>query len=506
MTMTILVRNRAGDCDYSIVPNGPGPGLSFLYQNLLAVLNGLGDVVEVAANADLHRCCQDARTDGHEPVLCVFGLPGRADIPDCCPVIAAIAWPFECLPSDFDTSWRERLLLCAGVVTFSQQSARAIHQLMGNDFPVLVSPAQPAERFSALCPAQGALPSLSPRVLRFTGQLLDSPAIGLSVDALARPEPVPAPAPEEPPVVEEVLEQVQAEPARLNWRQRAHITVALARGWWREVTDAEGHRHRTSVVAEPEPEPKSEAMMEAATGEMLPALPQRVTLHGLVYTCVLRAEDQTRNWTEMLTAFCLTFRDQPDATLVIKFTHANLSSGRIALLTNLSRLSPFRCRVVVINGHLQEPEYAELIAASHYLVHPALSEASALTVQEFLSAGRLVLAPRHSALGDWLKEDYPLLLQCSRQPTHWAGDPDKRMCFFDHRLNWQSMCAVFQASFDLAMSRPREYQALSAAARADMQSRASMSLLQEQWREFFSQVRQEPVANRSPERALGARI
>ncbi|WP_371232154.1 glycosyltransferase [Pseudomonas sp. QE6] len=501
MTMTIFVRNRAGDSDYSIVPNGPGPGLSFLYQNLLAVLNGLGDVVEVAAGADLHRFCQDVRADGNKPVYCVFGLPGEADTPECCPVIAAIAWPFEILPSDFDPAWRERLLLCAGVITFSQQSAQAIRHLMGEDFPVLVTPAQPWERFAVLCPAEGALPLLSPRTLRFTGQLLDSPSIGLSVDALARPEP----AAEESPVIEELLARTQAEPARLNWRQRLQVSSALARGWWREMTDADGHRNRAPVVVEAKLEVEPEPVMEAAHVETLPALPQRITLHGVVYTCVLRAEDETRNWTEMLTAFCLTFRDEPDATLVFKFTHANLSSGRIAMLTNLSRLSPFRCRVVVINGYLDEPEYAQLIAASHYLVHPALSESSAVTVQEFLSAGRPVLAPRHSALGDWLEEDYPLLFQCSRQPTHWAGDPDKRMRFFDHRLNWQSMCAVFQASFDLAVSRPMEYQALSAGARTGMQVRASMNLLLAQWREFFSRVCREPVASRPLGRVLGAR-
>ncbi|MFJ3051312.1 glycosyltransferase [Pseudomonas nitroreducens] len=507
MTTTILVRNRAKDPDYTCVTNGPGPGLSFLCQSLLPVLRALGDVKEVAAGTDLHGLCRSLRDEGNEPVYCVFGLPAEADIPDCCPVIAAIAWPFDVLPIDSAERWRERLRHCAGVVTFCQQSAGALRRLMGERFPVMVSPAQPWERFAGICPAEGALPLLHPRIIHFTGQLLDSPSIGLSVDALARPEPAPESVTllAAEPVIEDVAVQVQLEAEPLTWRQRLYITGALLRGWWREVTGADRHlRQRMETVAavsEAEPEPVAIAVVPSPC---LTAEAQRFTLHGVVYTCVLRAEDETRNWTEMLTAFCRTFGDQPDATLVFKFTHENLSSGRIGMLTNLSRLAPFKCRVVIINGHLDEQEYAHLIAASHFLVHPALSESSAITVQEFMSAGRPIIAPRHSALSDWLEEDHPLTIQCSRQSTHWAGDPDKRMRYFDHRLNWQSMCAVFQDSFNLAMRAAGDYQAMSVHARTQVRNRASMTQLQEQWRGFLTRIDSDVQATRVLAEALRA--
>ncbi|WP_447744070.1 glycosyltransferase [Pseudomonas nicosulfuronedens] len=486
MTMTILVRNRAKDPGYSVVSNGPGPGLAALYQSLLPVLHTLGDVEEVDADTDLPSLCRTLREHGNEPLHCVFGLPAEEDISDCCPVVIAMAWPFEVLPTDSAERWQHLLLRCAGAITFCQQSADAIRQLMGERYPVLVSPAQPWERFAGLAPADGALPSLAPRVIQFTGQLLDSPSIGLSVEGLARQEPAPEPA---VVVIEEVTLQVQTEAEPLTWRQRLNVTRALMRGWWREVTAADHPAQAPGALsAEPECLPELAETSSVAPSGMLPAEPQRITLHGVVYTSILRAEDETRNWTEMLTAFCRTFRNQPDATLVVKFSHENLSSGRIGMLTNLSRLSPFKCRVVVINGHLDECEYTRLIAASHYLVHPALSESSAITVQEFMSAGRPILAPRHSALNDWLEADHPLILRCGRQPAHWAGDPDKRLRYFDYRLNWQSMCSVFRSSFDLAVREPCTYQALSAQARAGLEKSARLEQLKAQWGAFFTEM------------------
>lgn len=505
MTMTIIVRNRAAEPGYVLVENGPGPGLSVLYRSLLPLLHTLGDLLEVDANTDLQELCRSLRESGKEPFYCVFGLPDEAEVSVCCPVVAAIAWPFDVLPLDSPECWRERLLGCAGAITFSQQTARAIHQLMGERFAVLVSAAQPWERFGALCPREGAWPSLGPRVIHFSGQLLDSPSIGLSVDALARPEPIALPdlEPEPEAVIVEAESAVEIEAQPLSLQQRLYVTGALLRGWWREVTDADRHLRQQPApgAVQEEPEPATDAPSSVSA---LPAEPQRITLYGVVYACVMRAEDETRCWTEMLTAFCRTFRDQPDVTLVFKFTHENLTSGRIGMLSNLSRLAPFKCRVVIMNGHLDEQQYQNLIAASHYLVHPAHSESSAITAQEFMSAGRPVIAPRHSALSDWLEPEHPLIIRSSRQPTHWAGDPDKRMRYQDHRLQWQSMCEVFQDSFDLATRGAAQYQALSARASARARDLASESRLQERWREFFTRLKGEPQVRQVSAQALRA--
>ena len=170
--------------------------------------------------------------------------------------------------------------------------------------------------------------------------------------------------------------------------------------------------------------------------------------------------------------------------------------ARFTALTNLSRLSPFQCRVVVINAHLEDTEYARLVAASHYLVHPAQSEGSALTVQEFMSAGRPVLAPRHSALCEWIGDDHPFLIRSAEQPAYWVQDADKRLHLRDHRLDWTSMCEVFARAFTVAMENPQRYRQLSRAAREAARERCARTRLADDWRQFLAPRRTDaqPVA------------
>jgi glycosyltransferase involved in cell wall biosynthesis len=191
---------------------------------------------------------------------------------------------------------------------------------------------------------------------------------------------------------------------------------------------------------------------------------------------------------DLLSAFCLTFRDEPNATLVLKFTHRDPTAGRIALLTTLSRLSPFRCRVVAINAYLGEAEYSALIGASHYLVQPSQAEASALTVQEFLSAGRPVIGPAHGALADWLTQENAFLVSGSQQPAHWLGDVDKQLHHSALRLNWKSLCEALEQSYDITQKAPHDYRAKSLAARNSMSQRASGAYVGETLHSFFDQA------------------
>lgn len=469
MKMIILVRSQYEGRDLPDVLGIPGQGIQFLKRAIWPALNLLGETIEVGQDADLHAICLGYQAANRSVVLCHFGLPTLSTAEPGCRNFYVFPWAFSDLPAGAD-SWRDSLARSEGVITFSRQAADAIHRLIGEDFPVLVSSAQPWERFGFLDAIEGPAAQLAPRTLGFFGQMLDSPSIGLSVDGLARAEPAPAVA----PVVQSTV------PEKGAWRLRLSVSRALLRGWWNEAVVAPLRSWSSPTQAQDSVEKVSVA------GEMLPAIEQRVRLHGVVFTCVLSAEDQSRNWTEMLTAFCRTFRDQPDATLIFKLTHSNLSSGRIAMLTNLSRLSPFKCRVVVINAFLEDAEYAELIAASHYLVHPAQSEGSAITVQEFMSAGRPVLAPRHSALSEWIGDDHPFRIRSTEQPACWVLDPDKRLHLRDHRLDWASMCEVFARAFAIAMDDPQRYRQLSQAARDATKDRCAQELLVAHWRQFLA--------------------
>ncbi len=75
---------------------------------------------------------------------------------------------------------------------------------------------------------------------------------------------------------------------------------------------------------------------------------------GVVYVSVFNPEDGRKNWHHLITAFCWAMRDVEDATLVLKMTQNDLATYYVHLITLLSQLSPFACRVVVMHGYLED--------------------------------------------------------------------------------------------------------------------------------------------------------
>ena len=447
----------------------PGQGFYFIAEALSGVLSVPGSV--------------------EQPISLFFGLPYQLPIDkDQPPRVLACAWAYDEFPPACNrapiSDWRRGLETCCGALVFSQQAAGAIRRLMGDDYPVQVLPAQPAERFAGLCADHGELPHKRPRMLVFRGHLLDSPRIGLSVDGLARLEPQLERQFEALPE----SEQPVAPPAVPGVIERLRISGQLVFNWWHEAVVA--------YVFSEAPQPAATAPEVAPSEHPQPSLiepaatppEQRLKLFGTVYTCILRAEDERCRWMELLTAFCWTFRDEPNATLVLKFTHHKETSGLIPLLTTLSRLSPFRCRVVAINAFLETQDYAALIATSDYLVTPHEAEASALTAQEFLSAGRPVIGPVHGALADWLTAENAFLVGGDIQPAYWNGDIDKKLHHQSLRLNWTSLCQALADSFRMAQQAPECYRAKSRAARTGMLMQASHERISEVVRTFLSKA------------------
>ncbi|MEZ5569500.1 MAG: hypothetical protein R3E54_14345 [Halioglobus sp.] len=99
-------------------------------------------------------------------------------------------------------------------------------------------------------------------------------------------------------------------------------------------------------------------------------------LNGIVYTCVMNPQDGRKNWEDMVTAFCWAFRDEENATLVLKMTHHNLATFLGKLLLLYSQMSPFKCRVVAVHGFLTDDQYQSLMDRTHFVVNSSHCEGS----------------------------------------------------------------------------------------------------------------------------------
>src|SRR6185312_2727130 len=122
-------------------------------------------------------------------------------------------------------------------------------------------------------------------------------------------------------------------------------------------------------------------------------------------------------WHDILTAFCWAFRDVADATLVLKMVKGDPHSYRRDLFLILARSAPFKCRVVTMDGFLEDADYAGLMATTSYYVNASNAEGLCMPLMEFMSAGKPAIAPRHTAFADYVDATAAFVVASSPQLT-----------------------------------------------------------------------------------------
>jgi glycosyltransferase involved in cell wall biosynthesis len=184
---------------------------------------------------------------------------------------------------------------------------------------------------------------------------------------------------------------------------------------------------------------------------------QTLTLRGVIYTAVFCPLDGRKNWFDMVCGFCWALRDAADATLVLKLTHRDCDLAILAILGDLAKLPPFRCRVVLIDGYLPDGAYMDLVALSSYTVNTSTGEGQCLPLMEFLSAGKPAVAPVHTAMADYLNEENAFVVQSDYEPGIWPHDPRQAIRTRRHRLDFTSLLQAYGDSYAVASSDASRY-------------------------------------------------
>ena len=191
--------------------------------------------------------------------------------------------------------------------------------------------------------------------------------------------------------------------------------------------------------------------------------PTRVSLHGVVYSSVFNPIDGRKNWNDMLIGFIWAFRDKPDATLILKLTHYDRTECLLRMLTDLAKVGPFRCRILLIHGMLPQEEYDALMAATSYAVNTSNGEGQCLPLMEYMSAGRPAIAPQHTAMLDYITEDNAFIVRTTEELGFWPHDPRRALRCKRHRTDFPSLVEAYRKSYEAA-SNSATYASMSAAA------------------------------------------
>ena len=521
--MNFILYSDVNDHSISQSLGRPEYSYYFVLKAYRPVLESLGPVHVVSSVAEVDPLYQTLQQAGQGCLFLSFSPPHKTPQDLLCPMVCVVAWEFDSIPAehwddDLRHDWSRTLARHGRVITLSSHTAEAIRRTLGEDFPVLVLPTPLWERFAAVREQHPSLPINPGTTLQIKGCIIDSRPLGLSADGLIAPilEEVPEPEPEPEPIIE---------PPPLTWRRRAFISRHYLREviraftgkreqgpvwlckhnllcWYREaVRDLIPVPVRVAisrilrgaaplpVAVEPAPEPSPEPAPPAHPQAVLPDTHQMVEteVSGVVYVSVFNPDDGRKNWHQLVTAFCWALRDAEDATLVLKMTQNDLSTYYVELLTLLSQLSPFSCRVVVMHGYLEDEQFARLYGAASFYVNASRCEGLCLPLMEFMSCARPVIAPDHTAMRDYIDAEVAFIVKSSREPTIWPEDSRILYRTLRHRPDWGSLKLAYQQSYAMAKHQPQAYQAMAVAANERMRRYCAFAPVQQRLADFLAE-------------------
>ncbi|CAI8834995.1 Glycosyltransferase [Pseudomonas sp. IT-93MI4] len=219
-----------------------------------------------------------------------------------------------------------------------------------------------------------------------------------------------------------------------------------------------------------------------------PVREQELLLDGVVYTSVFNPGDGRKNWEDMLSAFCVTFREVEDATLVLKLTHHDAEEALSDILHHLYKNQSYRCRIVLIYGYLADADYERLVQATRYVVNTSYGEGQCLPLMEFMSCGKPAVAPRTTAMIDYLSADNAFLIDSTDELTAWPHDPRKAFRTLRYVTNWTSLCTAYRASYAVAKDDPQRYAQMAAQAVSSLQDFCSQAVAEQRLQVFLGQL------------------
>ena len=430
----------------------------FVLKKFLPVLQQIGEVHRVEdPSIEVDVAYENALKENQVCIFLSFTAPHNTILDLKCPTIAVFAWEYDSIPNESwdgeeNNNWVYVLKKLGAAITHSNHSVEVVRKEMGKNFPIIACPAPMEERF-AFTPSQIAKKCpLQHYEVRLTSEVVDSKSLAFSQLA-----------------------------SKKSMGDRMEITHVLLQSWSHQVLEdmiphglyrfirkayllagtliARTMRFGSALINEAGLTGKKNAIS-------LPKVAQEAspttTVSGIIYTSVLNIFDNRKNFQDMLTAFCFALKDKPDATLIMKTSVVgSLYFYREKLTKFLRKLPAFKCRVVVIGNYLDSESYQKLMQSTSFYVNTSYGEGQCLPLMEYMAAGVPAIAPRSTALADYVDTSNAFVLKTCAVPTAWQHDARKAIRTVQHRPDWYSVVEAYHASYHIAKHKPEDYQKMS---------------------------------------------
>jgi glycosyltransferase involved in cell wall biosynthesis len=126
----------------------------------------------------------------------------------------------------------------------------------------------------------------------------------------------------------------------------------------------------------------------------------------------------------------------------------------------LAQLAPFKCRIVIMEGFLEEDAYAALVDATSFYVNASNAEGLCLPLMEFMALGKPAIAPCHTALEDYIDPSAAFIVASSPEHNVWPNDPRQRFHTMRQRIHWDTLVEAYEESYRVAKTDPERYRAM----------------------------------------------
>lgn len=456
----------------------------FVLREFMPLLRQFGDVQVVHDPAtEVDPLFHAATRQGQPCLFLSFSPPHLTTLGLDCPTVPVFAWEFSNMPDETwwedrpEQDWRWCLRQCAGAIVHSEQSAGVVRQLMGPGFPVVAIPAPLWDRMACARNQKRGQDADCAPIAVARGTIFDTHDPNLNRWL-----------PTEQDITRAVAEARGIIPIdeRKGFRRApksaARITLEYLIAWYQQVmSNRVPARWRSKLDS------------WAARNDPWQLGRRELKLSGIVFTSLFNPLDGRKNWVDMLSAFCTEFKDEPDATLVFKLGHRNHEEALQGFLMLLPRLPRFRCRVILLNGFLDDDAYLKLIHQSHFAVNASHGEGQCLPLMEYLSCGIPAVAPQHSALADYIDEDIAFVVNSWADATMWPHDARIAYRTLRQQIDWTSLCKAYRAAFECYREQPETYRAMARAAEQRMERHCSLATAAERLSLFLN-----PVIEKTP--------
>lgn len=223
-----------------------------------------------------------------------------------------------------------------------------------------------------------------------------------------------------------------------------------------------------------------------------------LVLEGVVYTAIFNPHDARKNWMEMINSFCDALRDKADATLLIKLTHHDPADIIPTYLEQLYKMGPMACRVLLVHAYLDRHDYNALLRGTTYAVNTSHGEGQCLPLMEYMSAGKPALAPRHTAMRDYIDERCAFVIDSSVEPGTWPHDQRQAFRTLRQRIHYRSAVDAYRRSYHVARHEPQFYAAMGEAAAASLRRYCSIEVVRPRLRRFIHDRLEAAVSRGAP--------